>query len=191
MSVLVNHSRKWGFLHIPKTGGSSLTKMLLLNQGTEIVSTHTDLSSFGDVHNYFIFTFVRNPYTRLASWYYHTVRSGSTKTFSQFIQSIFQHDFLYFSQSYFVNHNRTASRNISFIGKYETYNKDVMKLLSLINARKISTIPHLNRHELYTNHPNMDFNNYYCKLYTEDWMKDWVREKYKDDFKIFNYELDI
>ena len=66
-----------------------------------------------------------------------------------------------------------------------------MKLLSLINARKISTIPHLNRHELYTNHPNMDFNNYYCKLYTEDWMKDWVREKYKDDFKIFNYELDI
>ena len=42
---------------------------------------------------------------------------------------------------------------------------------------------------------NTDFSifqqKYYKSLYKEDWIKDWVRVKYKDDFQNFNYELDI
>ena len=43
------------FIHIPKTGGNSLSEILLTIKGTEFVTTHNDLSAFGNIENYFIF----------------------------------------------------------------------------------------------------------------------------------------
>ena len=79
---------KFLFLHIPKTGGNSLSEILLTIKGTEFVTTHNDLSAFGNIEDYFIFTFVRNPFTRLASWYHHELRMGCDKNFGNFIKSI-------------------------------------------------------------------------------------------------------
>ena len=37
----------------------------------------------------------------------------------------------------------------------------------------------------------MLFNKYYNNFFTEEWMIDWVKERYQDDFKIFNYDMDL
>ena len=53
-------------------------------------------------------------------------------------------------------------------------------------------IPHLNRNPIYDRHPNLNQEEYYTKIYfTEDWMIDWVRERYENDFKILNYDMDL
>ena len=190
MSSIVNHLNKWAFLHIPKTGGSSLSKILLEQTGSEEISPHTDLGSMGDIDDYFIFTIVRNPFTRFASAYQQRVREGFNQHFSDFIESIYEFDFWYYPQTYFFNHNKTSNRIISHICRYENYENDIKVLLNKLNI-PFSNIPHDNKNPIYNKHPNLKQQEYYRVLYTNVWTKKWILDKYKDDFKFFNYELDI
>jgi len=112
------------------------------------------------------------------------------KNFGNFIKSIFEHNFLYFPQTFFVNNNKTEKRSISFIGRYENYSNDVNLLFKKL-GHPTPKIPHLNKNSIYERHPNLNQHKYYKSLYREDWIKDWVITKYKNDFQTFNYELDI
>ena len=190
MSLIINHSKKWGYLHIPKTGGTSLTKILLNEVGSEEVATHGDLGNFGNISNYFIFTFVRNPFTRTASAYQHNVRSGSTTNFKNFLENISPINFWYFPQTYFLNHNSKEGRMVNYIGRYETYQTDVTYILNKIGIPP-QQIPNENRNPIFNRHPKLNDRDYYKILYNDEWCKNWVLERYKNDFKIFNYELDI
>ena len=87
-------------------------------------------------------------------------------------------------------HGQTNEKKVSFIGKYENFNQDLNYVLNQIDI-KIDKIPHINRNVLWDRHPNLNTHSLYKQYYNEEWMKDWVREKYKNDFRIFNYELDI
>ena len=156
---------------------------------SEMIAIHDSIRLIDDVDDYFIFTFVRNPFTRLASAYYDRKHKGLTLSFSEFIKNINYKDSWYFPQSYYINSGKTETKQVSFIGKYENYNNDVRVILDKIGFKY--PIPHLNRHPLYEKHPNLKQENYYKYIYTEEWMKDWVRERYENDFKIFNYELDF
>ena len=143
MSLLINRSKEWGFIHIPKTGGTSLREVLLKSDGTEYVSkSHNHIGKFENIKDYFIFCMVRNPFTRLASAYYHDVRNNGFKTFEKFINSIYKNDYLYFPQSYFIQNGSTEDKKISFIGRYENFindvnflknNKDVFISMEIIN----------------------------------------------------------
>ena len=54
-----------------------------------------------------------------------------------------------------------------------------------------ASIPHLNRNPIYDKHPNIKQEDFYKFLYKENWTREWVRERYENDFKIFNYDMDI
>ena len=190
MGLLINHSQKWAFIHIPKTGGNSISHILLNIPGTIQITTHGPLNQLQGVDGYFIFSFVRNPYTRLASWYEHIKRDTISQSFSNFIKSIDPLDFLFFSQEYYLNHGKTDIKKISYIGKYENFNNDLYHIFGIIKVNT-NTIPHLNRNRYWETHPTLNTYKLYKQYYKEQWMKDWVIEKYKNDFKLFNYELDI
>jgi short-subunit dehydrogenase len=68
--------------------------------------------------------------------------------------------------------------------KYQT-----QKILNTINHT--SDIPHLNQNPLYQKNPHLNQEMYYKHFYTENWMIDWIKERYEDDFKIFNYDMDL
>ena len=190
MSLLINRSKKWGFIHIPKTGGTSLREVLLKSEGTEWVSkAHNHIGKFENIKNYFIFCMIRNPFTRLASAYYHDVRGNGFKTFEKFINSIYKNDYLYFPQSYFIQNGSTEDKKVSFIGRYENFINDVNFILDKVESNE--NIPHLNRNPIYDKHPSLNQENFYKHIYQEEWMKNWVRERYSNDFKIFNYDMDI
>ena len=189
MGLVINHSKKFGFVHIPKTGGTSITHILKKSNGTEGIAIHDSTRLLTNVDDYFIFTFVRNPFTRLTSSYFHVCRQEGFVSFGDFIKNINLKDMWYFPQSYYINSSRENDNKISFIGKYENFTNDVNYVLKTIGFKY--PIPHLNRHPLYEKHPNLKQQNYYKYIYTEEWMKDWVRERYENDFKIFNYELDF
>jgi len=191
LSLIVNHLNKWAFVHIPKTGGSSLSKLLLQQDGSEKISTHGDLGLFQNIDDYFIFTIVRNPFTRFASAYLHKSREGFNGNFSDFINSIYEFDFWYYPQTYFFNHNKTSNIEISHICKYENYENDIRGLLVKLKI-PFNKIPHENRNPIYNKHPNLKQHDYYKILYNNNVLaKEWVLDKYKNDFKLFNYELDI
>ena len=191
MSLLINHYSKWAFVHIPKTGGTSITKILLEDTNTEEVSVHDSLRMLDCDGSYFIFTIVRNPFTRICSAFEDEYRKGNTEhDFGSYLNNIDPTNVWTFPQSYFINAGQTKDKKISHIARFENYEEDCNEILEKLNYSK--TIPHLNRNPIYDRHPNLNIEEYYSKVYfTEDWMIDWVRERYKDDFKIFNYGMDL
>lgn len=190
MGLLINKLGKWGFIHIPKTGGTSLKEIILNLENSETVTrSHNHIGKFENIKDYFIFTFVRNPFTRFASSYYHYCRKNRQVEFKTFIDTIYKYDYWYYPQSYFINHGSDATKQVSFIGKYENYKEDCNVIFDKINYN--GKVPHLNRHPMYELHSNLNQHKFYKTLYQEEWTKDFVREKYKEDFKQFNYELDI
>ena len=190
MGLLINRSQKWAFIHIPKTGGNSISQILLNQPGTEQITVHGPINQLRDVEGYFIFSFVRNPYTRFASWFEHRKREDKAYLFSDFIKSIDPLDFLFFSQDYYLNHGKTNEKKMSFVGRYENFNEDLNYILNHIGVEQ-KEIPHLNRNKYWEKFPNLDTWSLYKTYYREPWMKEWVKEKYKNDFTIFHYDLDI
>lgn len=190
MGLLINRPNKWAYIHIPKTGGSSLSNILLSVPGTEEIVLHGTLNQLTNVEDYFIFSLVRNPFTRLASWYEHQKRNGKFQSFSNFIKTIDPLDFLFFSQEYYLYHGKTLNKEVSFVGKYENFNEDINFIANKIGITNYN-IPHINRSMMWEIHPNLNSYKLYKQYYNEDWMKEWVREKYKNDFTLFNYGLDI
>ena len=190
MSLLINHSKKWGYIHIPKTGGTSISSVLKDIDDTTSPVVHDSIRVFQKYSNYFIFTMVRNPFTRLASSFLHETRKGKTNhDFGTFLKKSKSLDLILLPQSYYVESGKTDENKISFIGRYESFEKDVKYIFNNVGIN--DSIPHLNRNPLYDIHPNLNQQKYYRYMYSEEWMKDWVRERYENDFRIFNYDMDI
>ena len=190
MALLINRTDNWVFVHIPKTGGTTITNILQNQPHTERRTGHDSLRVI-ESDEFFIFTFVRNPFTRLVSAFLHGVRDGQyNNNFELFLKTSNNKDLWLLPQSYYINSGKTKTKQISYIGKYENFENDLNKILKKINTNT-TTIPHLNRNPIYDKHPNLNQEKYYKYFYTEEWMKDWVRERYKDDFKQFNYDMEI
>jgi len=190
LGLLINKQQNWAFIHIPKTGGTTITNILLKEDGCEKITGHDSLRKI-DEDNLFIFAFVRNPFTRLTSAFLHGIRSGLyPRNFSQFLHNVNQNDLWLLPQSYYINSDKSNNKKISYIGRYENYQNDLKNILGKLNILQ-EVIPHDNKNPIYDKHPNLNQEKYYKQIYTEEWMKDWVRERYKDDFKQFNYELEI
>lgn len=79
--MLVNHSHRLAFVHIPKTAGTSIRNWMKTHLG--------DCEEWGETHdsiafhenslpvNYNVFTLVRNPYTRLTSHLLFHIQGGN------------------------------------------------------------------------------------------------------------------
>ena len=74
--MIISHNLKIIFIHVHRTGGSSLINLLKSQLGNhiEILSQHgnarTSESYLLEKHkDYYIFGFTRNPWDRILSWY--------------------------------------------------------------------------------------------------------------------------
>ena len=191
MSLLINRSKKWGFIHIPKTGGTSITSVLQNVKGTEYVTkAHNHIGKFENIKDYDIMCFVRNPYTRFASAYYHQTRKDGWMSINKFIENIDLNDYLYFPQSYFTNNGSSEDKRVTFIGRYENFINDFNLIMKKIGKTGHS-IPHYNRNSIYDKHPNLNQHDFYKHIYNDTDVKNWVEKRYSNDFKIFNYGMDI
>lgn len=155
------------FVHIKKTGGSSIEYALMTHVGqkfkTEDYGTDDCVVKTPNKHHnarrilqdlgeekfrrYFKFSFVRNPWDRLVSYYhfickrYH-VRGGpristdeeiAHNSFEYFLYHKKQHNFLHISQ-YEQLLDTDGNMAMDFVGRFENFGEDVKKVYSFLGV---------------------------------------------------------
>jgi len=113
LGLLLNRAQKWAYIHIPKTGGTSLTTILNKIDGTETIAVHDSIRALNDVSKFFIFTIVRNPYTRMVSAYLHRLRKNEFKyDFQTFLKTYNENHLDILPQSYYINAGKTEDKQV-------------------------------------------------------------------------------
>jgi hypothetical protein len=170
---------------VPKTGGTTI-EMLLFNDSNyrrvrAPLSCHRDIGAYGLFYSFYIFTFVRNPYTRLVSIYnYYRHNGNGTKEDSNMVDDDTSlEDFLEKYSDKNLSHLRTQKSFLSnvnfidFIGRFENFEIDLGKVLKHCSLEHLA-IPKLRvtEYDDYTLSPKL---------------VDRINEIYGIDFEFFNY----
>jgi hypothetical protein len=184
-SVNVDHDRRLIFVHIPKTGGTSIKRALGM-EGLGDHRTPTALVHPATWEAYFSFMVVRNPFDRLVSSYaYHT---GPTYHGAYFQQHPdlkewgFQEHFRKMRdkswairpQVEYTRHDYSQTR-ISAVLRFEDLAEDARELFERIGVD--AELPHLNPSS------RRDARDYYDD---PDFLRE-VVEFYREDFEAWGY----
>lgn len=196
----ISHENKIVFVHIPKTGGSSIEKFFNIyghdNMGDNKIydenimfgknSQHYDYKSIlknskKEISSYFSFCFVRNPWDKMVSEYFYLRKSKNFKiSFKDFVFSIKNQKTqgkTHFAEQISFICDKDNKILVDFVGRFENFKKD-FKHVCRINNLKIKNIPFENKSE----HEN------YTKYYDQE-TKDIIYKIYKNDIIFLNYEF--
>ena len=154
-------SRENLFIHIPRTGGTTVHKVLD-KYATAVPDHVTAIEARMNWPSYFCYTFMRNPYTRMVSCYecqfprepnhYHLPQEPDSLTFDRYVEIITDgwHDDYDSGGSPNFQHWRPQTDWIfddddrlivDYIGHTETLEKDVNEIGRIIGAGTITTPP--------------------------------------------------
>lgn len=191
----MNHDKVL-FVHIPKTGGRSIKDFLVKNDldhwnRMPRLTNHDaifNLTKINDVSDTFIFSIVRNPFTRAYSHYIHVLHRRRWEgwdyiSFNDFLKYVRCHGNMYFTDRP-LEFMPLATNCQSF------YLHDDSGTMSLIN--KIYRFENLNEFEIDFNTalPKINVGKYtkdeYFEAYTTDNIN-LVRQVYSQDFELFSY----
>lgn len=201
MSVYLENE-KILFIHIPKNAGSSILRKLEEIGETKRVRTDKSngnwhspyedaVKNVQDIDKYFKFAVIRNPWSRVSSWYWfrkELIEAGKVEP-HQGEYDLITNDFNSWLTKYLnVPWNKTwfalthqqnfwlGNGNIKII-RYENYKQD-LKELGLFS---VDEMPHV--------HKTQVDDNDYISLFNNE-TKDLIYKTYKDDIKMFNYEFE-
>lgn len=180
---MICHKTKSIFIHIPRTGGSSLEKNLI---GKDMWSKapyekHLSASACKELYSeywdkYVKFSFVRNPWDKIISLYHlnHYAKCNALygKSLEYFLENQVVPDWELQDQqcSAYLN------EKIDFIGRFERYDEDCKALFSILGVEYTGEHLQKTKHE------------HYSKYYNEN-TKNIVAEMFSEDIKRFNYEF--
>lgn len=152
------------FIHIPKTGGTSIRDALDMWPTSKHLTAREWREMYPESSGQFSFAFVRNPWDRLIS-YVHSLR---VRVPWDQIDLRPQVDFI-------LNEDRNPM--VDFVGRYETLAEDFATICDTIGI-ETPPLPHINRSE----------HNHYREYYDEA-TKQAIAEKYADDIALFGYSF--
>lgn len=202
--MLISHKHKFIFIHIQKTAGTSIGSALnpFCEESYPSMKHWSAVKikeKFGsDIWNeYFKFTFIRNPYERLLSWYnmidksrcnpnpniFHSNIQKNIYSFSNFIMDDKNFNDINKISPQRISQFKKISQNggiiVDFIGRYENINEDFSCICKKLNIPE-PHLPHINKFD----HDN--YMNYYTKE-----MIDEVNSFNEEDFIKFYDKLEI
>lgn len=187
----INSHHKCLFIHVPKTAGMSMEKVFLGGGH----STFYDYSQQTDLTNLFKWCFIRNPYDRVASFFFNIRNTAGSEgqikqiyqnNLEQFILELDkwvvenpnyknQYDFNkfpihLFPLDFFIT---CEDYSMDFIGRFENIENDWNFISGKFNVPK--SLGHINQSK------SLDT---YLPLYTPE-MKEVINRIYKSDFKYY------
>ena len=191
--MLLSHSHKFMFIHIPKTAGSSITTALV----PYIIMPNEGPSkySYGGPHdgyqrkpllidkykNYYKFAVVRNPFDRLmGGWFFNkkyfphkNIRYGS---FSNFIvrrsRNWQQHRWIC----------RKNKVDVDFVARFENIDADFKKICDDVGIKEDIEFPHINK--------NPDKPDTHYTEFFDDHTRMLVEKHHATDLGLFGYSYD-
>jgi hypothetical protein len=179
--MLVSHTHKFVFIHVPKTGGTSIRHALQdavpdFTPYQRHVPRHptalTGRDALGALWaHYLTFAFVRNPWERAVSFYLEKVQATHTSF----------EDFLTIGHSWCdpqVNylHDRDGTCLVKCIGRFERLNDDVARVCATLGISLV--LPHLNRTE-----------HIHYRAYYNDHTRQLVATAFQADLAAFGYQF--
>ncbi len=191
------------FVHIPKSGGSTVTTVLKRDRflgrrvnprdprDTDIdyISQYFDLLG-NEANDYYKFSFVRNPWDRFVSGYHYVCQRrpeitevSSHGTFAEFVHAFSQEPdkFLkirYFQPQHIYLTDSSGEMPIDFVGRFERFDEDLKVALKQIGMRRA-----LVRHRKQSK--RTDYRDYY-----DQETQDIVGRVYAKDVDLFSYKFD-
>ncbi len=201
--MIISSIYKFCFFHIPKGAGTSISWNLVHHcAGFHRKEKHDSYSKaveiYPEIKDYFTFAFVRNPFTRLVSWWnYLRTRPKKEKpshgriqlflkrnpTFSHFIHSLKEPRLvnggqsLYFQKPQFDYLSFNGKVAVNFVGKVDDIVEDWNKICDKFRW-KHSELPWRKKNPVEVN----DYQEYFDKELTKI-----VLSHFKKDFKEFGY----
>ena len=190
--MIIIRSRKTIFIHIHRTGGTSITSLLkraLPNQ-VDVIAQHGNASTMEkkileEYPDYFVFSIVRNPWDRLLSWYSLLYKSDPKDLetervrFEEFLINTAHDDgndsFLLNQIDYFKS--TTFHPDRVTIYRFENYEEEVKKIAARLQIT-IQETPRINE----------TLTKDYKKYYTEKG-KALVDQKCARDIAYFGYSF--
>tara|TARA_R100000030_G_scaffold99709_1_gene91160 strand:- start:721 stop:1260 length:540 start_codon:yes stop_codon:yes gene_type:complete len=178
---VINHEHKFIFVHIPRTGGTSIEAQFQYDERTDRTK-HWNLNDWKQqlghdiFRNYFKFVFVRNPWDIMISKYLdETIHSRFSGSFKHFLLNYHpwkhEHGDSFFD--YFL------PEQMDFIGRYETREKDLKYISKKINKKIRSKL-----------HRRQIKNKHYTEYY-DDETRQIVAERYAQDIEYFGYKYGV
>ena len=186
------------FIHIPKTAGTSVERAIfktdhwLVGHRKALDYVKFDEEKF---HSYFSFAFVRNPFDRIVSAFHYLKQGGGNTIdknfadehlkdcldFRSFILALKNDTFkekilswMHFVPQYIYVCDEDKNILVDFLGKFESLEEDFSRLLELLNRKEDLSKANKSKH--------LSFKKYY-----DDMAFAVVKELYKDDFELFDY----
>lgn len=205
--MIISDAKKFLFIHIPKTGGSSLTWMLryYVNNihGININELETKKGWQGLFHingqhssyqdnseiiqqkqGYFKFAFVRNPWDLAFSWYLALSREStkeiSPKNFKSFLFEVPQSHRTLIDRSqfsYICDHKGQV--RMDYLAYFENYQEVIPHLMGRFGISEFENCK-LN----VANNNNLHYRDFF-----DDDGKNLIAEKYRIDIETFRYEF--
>lgn len=187
------------FIHIPKTGGTSVARALYGHGARHRMLRTMELADRQRFNAYFKFAFVRDPYDRLVSAFYYLLQCpldsfdgwwrtrflGTLDTFDQFVDALSASPRLRraaashpaFMPQYRFIQSVDGQIKLDFLGRYERLQEDFDIVASRLG--KQVTLGH----EKQSRHAH--FANYYTQETAAV-----VAKLYRDDFGLLGYDID-
>ena len=185
---MINHKHKFIFIHIPKCGGSSVENLLGW-RGTRHSTMEFYMKKYAslNLNEYYKFTFVRNPWARLVSWYIYHIKFKTSypRYFKEWVKTGMKSHWNKVDGSYWGDKDPincqswiADEKQYNFIGKLENLQQDFDIVCDKIGIPQ-QQLPHKNatKHKHYTE-------------YYDDETREIVAEKYAKDIEQFGYEFE-
>lgn len=178
----IRTDKKFIYIHIPRTAGNSIASIDFVKiNGSEKISFYKQQLEYGIIpgktfDDFFKFTFVRNPYDRLVSAYFYFFPEKTKDDFNNFVLNELNLKELLFQPQYTFLCDENKNLLVDFVGKFENLDADWRKICNRVGA-EYQELPILKPSE------HDDYTTYY-----NEELRQFVKEVYKDDFELFNYE---
>ena len=190
-------------MHNPKVAGSYLMKLLNSNKVRYHRSSHDNVYAVKKIlgpvkwDRAFKFSFVRNPWDRVASWYFFHTRLFDKMDFPGFVDLIcngklndIQEAVMFTNRPFWMHSVKKGMVNplyqhqytdgVDFIGKYENIEIDTVKLMKKIGFSDYKDIAPVN----VSPHKKKGYHQYYT-----DKMKNMISVTFKEDITEYKYEF--
>ena len=178
---MICHKHKCIFIHVPKTGGTSV-ELALQHKEENIHNKHKTSKEICEINSvvwgqYFKFTVIRNPWDWLVSWYYwrELVDRMSFKEFLQNYNLSKKYDYLP-KVINFTNYLTIDNKLVmDHTCRFENLQHDFQVVCDKLNIN--ATLPHKNKTE----------HRHYTEYY-DDSTRQIVAERYAKDIELFKYK---